>query len=50
MSDLVVQQLQKYCPEVAQHFEEDSCIYNMSTAELQVIAQDCDALHTDSFS
>ena len=50
MSDLVVEKLRKYCPEVARHFEEDSCVYNMTTAELQDIAADCDALQTDYFS
>jgi hypothetical protein len=41
--------LKAHCPEVAAHFSEDSCMHNMTKADLAVVAQDCPALQKDFF-
>jgi hypothetical protein len=50
VSALTVKKLKVYCPEVAAYFSDDTCLYNMTSADLQDIAVDCDALQTDFFS
>jgi len=45
-----VAKLKVHCPEVATHFAADSCMYNMTSAELQVLAIDCEALKSGYFS
>jgi hypothetical protein len=46
----VVKKLEIHCPEVAPLFSADSCIYNMTAADLQVVAKDCQGLQTGFFS
>jgi hypothetical protein len=41
--------LKVHCPEVAAHFSEDSCMNNMTKADLAVVALDCPALQKDFF-
>jgi hypothetical protein len=50
VSALTVKKLKVHCPEVAAHFAADSCLYNMTSADLATIAVDCDALQTDFFT
>jgi len=47
---LQVKKLRVHCPEVATYFSADSCLHNMTSAMLQTIASDCDALQTDFFT
>jgi len=45
-----VAQLKVHCPSVADYFAADSCMYNTTSAELQVLAIDCEALKSGYFT
>mmetsp|Transcript_40113 Transcript_40113/g.80947 ORF Transcript_40113/g.80947 Transcript_40113/m.80947 type:complete len:209 (-) Transcript_40113:217-843(-) len=46
-SAITVRKLKVHCPEVAEYFSEDSCMHNMTKADLAVVARGCAALQKD---